>query len=79
MWRKAHDLPEELILDLKYLGGDMPTFALNFFRRPVVRSPPSTATSSGLAQRSCEDCPLRRTRHLADGGAAEVRQVGNDL
>ena len=32
IWRDAQDLPEELIFDVKYLGGDMPTFALNFSR-----------------------------------------------
>ena len=32
IWREVHDLPEELIFDVKYLGGDMPTFALNFSR-----------------------------------------------
>ncbi len=32
IWREASDLPEELIFDVNYLGGDMPTFALNFSR-----------------------------------------------
>ena len=32
LWREAHDLPEELIFKVKYLGGNMPTFALNFSR-----------------------------------------------
>jgi glutamate decarboxylase len=32
LWREKHDLPEELIFDVNYLGGDMPTFALNFSR-----------------------------------------------
>jgi glutamate decarboxylase len=32
IWREAGDLPEELIFDVKYLGGNMPTFALNFSR-----------------------------------------------
>lgn len=33
-WRDTSDLPEELIFRVDYLGGDMPTFALNF-SRPV--------------------------------------------
>jgi glutamate decarboxylase len=32
IWRDAADLPSELIFDVNYLGGHMPTFALNFSR-----------------------------------------------
>jgi glutamate decarboxylase len=32
VWRDAAELPSELIFDVNYLGGDMPTFALNFSR-----------------------------------------------
>ena len=32
VWREARDLPEDLIFRVSYLGGDMPTFALNFSR-----------------------------------------------
>jgi glutamate decarboxylase len=32
LWREAHDLPDELVFRVNYLGGDMPTFALNFSR-----------------------------------------------
>jgi glutamate decarboxylase len=32
IWRDPGDLPEELIFRVKYLGGSMPTFALNFSR-----------------------------------------------
>jgi glutamate decarboxylase len=32
VWRSAQSLPEELIFRVDYLGGDMPTFALNFSR-----------------------------------------------
>ncbi len=32
IWREARDLPEELIFNVNYLGGEMPTFALNFSR-----------------------------------------------
>ncbi|HXW33799.1 MAG TPA: pyridoxal-dependent decarboxylase, partial [Acidimicrobiales bacterium] len=32
VWRDASALPEELIFDVDYLGGHMPTFALNFSR-----------------------------------------------
>lgn len=32
VWRSKEDLPEELIFSVDYLGGNMPTFALNFSR-----------------------------------------------
>jgi glutamate decarboxylase len=32
LWRDEHALPEDLIFHVNYLGGDMPTFALNFSR-----------------------------------------------
>ena len=32
VWRDQRDLPEELIFRVNYLGGNMPTFALNFSR-----------------------------------------------
>ena len=32
IWRDAAELPEELIFNVNYLGGNMPTFALNFSR-----------------------------------------------
>ncbi|WP_201747865.1 glutamate decarboxylase [Chitinophaga vietnamensis] len=32
VWRDKSDLPEELIFNVNYLGGNMPTFALNFSR-----------------------------------------------
>src|SRR4051795_8884159 len=32
VWRDAQHLPEDLIFHVNYLGGDMPTFALNFSR-----------------------------------------------
>ena len=32
VWRNAEHLPEELVFRVNYLGGDMPTFTLNFSR-----------------------------------------------
>tara|TARA_R110000851_G_scaffold332391_1_gene508496 strand:- start:202584 stop:203981 length:1398 start_codon:yes stop_codon:yes gene_type:complete len=32
IWRETKDLPEDLIFNVNYLGGNMPTFALNFSR-----------------------------------------------
>jgi glutamate decarboxylase len=32
LWRDADHLPDDLVFHVNYLGGDMPTFALNFSR-----------------------------------------------
>lgn len=32
VWRSQEDLPEELVFNVNYLGGNMPTFTLNFSR-----------------------------------------------
>lgn len=32
LWRHPDDLPKDLVFSVNYLGGDMPTFALNFSR-----------------------------------------------
>jgi glutamate decarboxylase len=32
VWRGTEDLPEDLVFRVNYLGGDMPTFTLNFSR-----------------------------------------------
>jgi glutamate decarboxylase len=32
VWRTVEDVPDDLIFRVSYLGGDMPTFALNFSR-----------------------------------------------
>ena len=32
LWRETDALPQELVFDVNYLGGSMPTFALNFSR-----------------------------------------------
>ena len=40
LWREASDLPQELVFNVNYLGGQMPSFTLNFSRPggPVVAS-----------------------------------------
>ena len=32
VWRNKEDLPDDLVFNVNYLGGDMPTFAINFSR-----------------------------------------------
>ena len=62
LWRDADALPEELVFRVNYLGGDMPTFALNFSRpgrpggRPVLHLP---AAGPGRLPRGAAGQPRR--------------------
>lgn len=55
LWRDAAALPRELTFDVNYLGGHMPTFALNF-SPPGAESSRSTTPSSGWAGRASGPC-----------------------
>jgi len=45
LWREPADLPDDLVFHVTYLGGDMPTFQINFSR-------PAITTSCGSAGRA---------------------------
>jgi glutamate decarboxylase len=75
LWREADALPEELVFKVNYLGGDMPTFALNF-SRPGAQVVAQYYTFLRLGrdgfqrvQQSCRDV----AGHLADG----VEELGD--
>ena len=51
VWRDTAELPEELIFPVNYLGGEMPTFGINF-SRPGSQVVASTTTSCASAGRA---------------------------
>ena len=69
VWRDEDALPEELIFNVDYLGGEMPTFALNFSRpgAQVVAQyynfirlgPRATAVQQRLARHRAATSPTR--------------------
>ena len=74
-------LPEELVFRVDYLGGEMPTFALNFSRpgsqvRPVLQVPPPRAQRLRAVQRASQEVALglRRRREAGALRAADRRQ-----
>ena len=80
VWRDKSDLPEKLIFNVNYLGGNMPTFALNF-SRPAARSSRSTTTFSAWARRVTERSirPVTTRRctwpsHRQDGSVRDALQ-----
>jgi glutamate decarboxylase len=85
VWRDASYLPEDLVFKVNYLGGEMPTFALNF-SRPGAQVAAQYYNfirlgSSGYkhVQQTCRDI----ARHLADEiakiGPFELLTDGSDL
>jgi len=84
VWRDKAELPEELIFNVNYLGGNMPTFALNFSRpqarpvRAILRRRQSQGTSRDLL-RDQGRCPTGIFAVRPVGSAACPRLAGGGL
>ncbi|MFE0513335.1 pyridoxal-dependent decarboxylase, partial [Streptomyces sp. NPDC058964] len=75
LWRDAESLPEELVFRVNYLGGDMPTFALNF-SRPGAQVVAQYYTFLRLGRegyRTVQQC----TRNVATGLAERIEALGD--
>ncbi|MBR7838413.1 glutamate decarboxylase [Actinospica durhamensis] len=72
LWRNAAALPEELVFKVNYLGGDMPTFALNFSRpgAQVVAQYYNFLRLGHEGYRQVQQACRDVAKHLADGVAA---------
>ncbi len=82
VWRDAEELPEELVFHVDYLGGDMPTFALNFSRPGgevvaqyynLLRLGREGYTH---VQRACRETAVRLARGIAELGPFRVLHDG---
>jgi glutamate decarboxylase len=74
VWRDRIDLPEDLIFRVNYLGGDMPTFALNFSRPAgqIVCQYYNFLRLGFEGYRKIQDSCYRTAQHLA----AEIGKMG---
>jgi glutamate decarboxylase len=85
LWRDAEHLPESLVFHVNYLGGDMPTFALNFSRpgaQVVLQYYQFLRLGKegyGLVQRTCQDVAVHIARTLKSMPEFEVVSDGTDL
>src|SRR5580700_6653187 len=85
VWRDAGDLPEDLIFDVNYLGGEMPTFALNFSRSGAnVIAQYYNFLRLGHEgyreiQQACQDVALFLSGQIAKMGPFELLTDGSDL
>jgi glutamate decarboxylase len=85
VWRTPEHLPEELVFRVAYLGGDMPTFALNFSRpgAQVVAQYYNFVRlgRKGYAQvqQASRDVAMHVARRLGELEPLEVITDGSDL
>jgi glutamate decarboxylase len=85
VWRDSSALPEDLIFRVNYLGGDMPTFALNFSRPGGnVAAQYYNFLRLGFegyreVQQACQDVAMRLSGRIAAMGPFELLTDGSDL
>jgi glutamate decarboxylase len=85
IWRDEDHLPEDLIFKVNYLGGEMPTFALNF-SRPGAQVAAQYYNFLRLGhdgyrrvQQTCQDIALHLSGEIARLGPFELLSDGSDL
>ena len=85
IWRDAAALPEDLVFKVNYLGGEMPTFALNFSRPGSnVAAQYYNFLRLGFegyrkVQQACQDVALHLAREIAAMGPFELLSDGSEL
>ncbi|MEG3630792.1 glutamate decarboxylase [Streptomyces poriticola] len=75
LWRDHHALPEELVFRVNYLGGDMPTFALNF-SRPGAQVAAQYYTFLRLGRQGYRDVQ-QASRDVAGGLSDGIAALGD--
>ncbi|MEB3367239.1 glutamate decarboxylase [Saccharopolyspora mangrovi] len=85
VWRTPEALPDELVFRVNYLGGEMPTFALNF-SRPGAQVAAQYFTFLRLGfdgfrrvQQECRDVAMRLAREIAELGPFELLTDGSHI
>jgi glutamate decarboxylase len=85
IWRDEEHLPEDLIFKVNYLGGEMPTFALNF-SRPGAQVAAQYYNFLRLGydgyrsvQQTCQDIARHLSGEIAKLGPFELLSDGSDL
>ncbi|MEW2485187.1 glutamate decarboxylase [Streptomyces sp. NPDC048411] len=75
LWRSPAELPEELVFRVNYLGGDMPTFALNF-SRPGAQVVAQYYTFLRLGREGYR-AVQQASRDVASALAAQIEKLGD--
>ena len=85
VWRQADALPQDLVFNVNYLGGQMPTFALNF-SRPGAQVAAQYYNFLRLGypgyqrvQQACQDVAVHMSGRIAKMGPFELISEGREL
>jgi glutamate decarboxylase len=85
VWREAAALPQDLVFKVNYLGGQMPTFALNF-SRPGAQVAAQYYNFLRLGfpgyqrvHQTCQDVAVHMSGRIAKMGPFELITEGRDL
>src|SRR5581483_10746874 len=85
LWRTHEALPDDLVFRVNYLGGDMPTFALNF-SRPGAQVAAQYYNFLRLGfegyrqvQQTCQDVAVYLSGEIAKMGPFELLTDGTEL
>jgi glutamate decarboxylase len=85
VWREAAALPQDLVFNVNYLGGQMPTFALNF-SRPGAQVAAQYYNFLRLGfpgyqrvHQACQDVAVHMSGQIAAMGPFELITGGRDL
>jgi glutamate decarboxylase len=85
IWRDPEALPRDLVFDVNYLGGHMPTFSLNFSRpgSEVIAQYFMFASLGRNGYRKviqrCHDVAMHLSSEIAEMGPYELLSRGSDL
>jgi glutamate decarboxylase len=85
VWREADALPRDLVFNVNYLGGQMPTFALNFSRPGAqVAAQYYNFLRLGFSgyqrvHQACQDVAVRMSGRIAKMGPFELITEGREL
>jgi glutamate decarboxylase len=85
VWREADALPQDLVFNVNYLGGQMPTFALNFSRPGAqVAAQYYNFLRLGFSgyqrvHQACQDVAVRMSGRIAKMGPFELITEGREL
>ncbi|MGO9500564.1 MAG: glutamate decarboxylase [Streptosporangiaceae bacterium] len=85
VWRDPACLPEDLVFKVNYLGGEMPTFALNFSRPGAnIAAQYYNFVRLGFdgyrrVQQACQDVARHMSGRIAGLGPYELLSDGSDL
>jgi glutamate decarboxylase len=85
VWRRPEALPSDLVFDVNYLGGNMPTFALNF-SRPGSEVVAQYMMLAGLGRdgyremiEAARDVAVQLSSAIAEMGPYELLSEGREL